>query len=98
MALAGSGAWRLAEGSSLVWKLWDDEYVVFDQGSGDTHLLDLVAGEVLRVLERQPETAGDLVRRVASALEIEADDALRRHVDQTLGQLHRAGLIESPAP
>ena len=98
MALADPGAWRLTEGSSLLWKLWDDEYVVFDRGSGDTHLLDLVAGEVLRLLERESHDAGGLVTRVAAALEIEADGALAGHVAQTLTKLHRAGLIEPSAP
>jgi PqqD family protein of HPr-rel-A system len=98
MPLASSGAWRLSEGSSLLWRLWDDEYVVFDRGSGDTHLLDLVAGEILQLLEREPETGGALVRRVASALDVPADPALSRHVTQALTKLQAAGLIEPAAP
>ena len=90
--------WRLSRGSSLIWKAWDDEYVVFNAGSGNAHLLDALTGEVLKGLESVGADAGQLVRALAADLGIDPTDQLERGVDRAIGQLHLAGLIERVTP
>lgn len=87
-------AWRVAARSELVWRFWDGEYVVFHVSSGDTHLLNLVAGQALQSLEHAPADAAELTRRVAAALDVEPDDALRDDLVTFLAQLEDLGLIE----
>lgn len=94
MSVGGTAAWRTLEGSRLVWRLWEDEYVVFDAASGDIHLLDLVSGEVLKRLAESPAEVSRVVRDVASTLELEPDRELFEHVEQALARFETLGLIE----
>ena len=42
--------WRAVPIDVLVWREWDSESVVFNQRTGNTHLLNESAGEILRRL------------------------------------------------
>lgn len=90
--------WQLSPGSSLIWKAWDDEYVVFNAGSGNAHLLDALTGEALKVLERTGTDAAQLTRMLAADLGVEPSEELDRRIDKIIGQLYLAGLIERVAP
>ena len=39
--------WRVASDGALAWREWDGEVVVFNQNTGNTHLLGDLAGAVL---------------------------------------------------
>jgi PqqD family protein of HPr-rel-A system len=94
MSPASEARWELAQGSQLHWKSWDDEFVVFDEGSGDTHLLDPLAAEVLKTLEEAPGDVPSLIARVASRLGIERAPEIERHIRATIQRFHEAGLAE----
>ncbi len=87
-------AWKLSGGSSLLWRRWNDEYVVHNAGSGDTHLLDLLAGEVLKQLEASSADAQELTQRVAAAVELPADVVLVQHIERLLADFDQLGLID----
>jgi len=53
--------WRAVSASSHHWHQWDGEYLVYNDRSGDTHLLTDVAARWLPRLEDQPMAIGDLV-------------------------------------
>jgi PqqD family protein of HPr-rel-A system len=93
MCPTSEARWELAEGSQLHWKSWDDEFVVFDEGSGDTHLLDPLAAEVLKALEEAPGDVPALIARVGR-LGIERDPEIERHVRATIQRFLEAGLAE----
>jgi PqqD family protein of HPr-rel-A system len=86
--------WTVPSESRLHWQSWDDEFVVYNSGSGDTHLLDVVAAEALHSLERESANLSELGRRVAAALEIKLDDNLSAHLERLLSDFHRLGLVE----
>jgi PqqD family protein of HPr-rel-A system len=86
--------WALAEGSRLHWVFWDDEYVVFDEGSGDTHLLDFLTAEVLKVLEQSRGDVPALVGRVAARLDLDPDADLERRIREAIERFREAGLVE----
>jgi PqqD family protein of HPr-rel-A system len=94
MSPASEPRWELAQGSQLHWKCWDDEFVVFDEGSGDTHLLDALAAEVLKALEDAPGDVPTLIARVAGRLRIEPDPEIERHIRATMQRFREAGLAE----
>lgn len=54
MMAAATGHWRLAPGQMLAHRCWDGEYVVFNDLSGDTHLLAGSAFALLQSLARAP--------------------------------------------
>jgi PqqD family protein of HPr-rel-A system len=79
---------------SLVWKRWEEEFIVFSISSGNTHLLNPVAAKVLTALEKNPGTAAEICQRIASEFQLESDDEVIQHVEKLLSDLHELGLIE----
>lgn len=57
---AAAGHWRLAPGQALAHRCWDGEYVVFNDLSGDTHLLAGDAFALLQSLARAPASEAAL--------------------------------------
>jgi PqqD family protein of HPr-rel-A system len=86
--------WKIRHGSALLWRSWDDEFLVFDTVSGDTHLLDRVSGEALRSLESFPSSIAALSHRLGSTLELEPNQDLAGHIANLILRLKDLGLIE----
>ncbi len=87
--------WRLRNQDELVTWRSNDETVVYDAGSGDTHLFDLVAAEGLNSLLESQLTEQEFVERLANRLDIKPDEQLHRYVGRLIEQLEAAGLLET---
>jgi PqqD family protein of HPr-rel-A system len=85
--------WTVPVGNLLVWRVWDDEFLVYNTASGQTHHLNLLAGEALRSLEAEPGSASDLVCRLADQFEIAADSPPLRTIDRLIREFDELGLI-----
>lgn len=81
-------AWGVASGQLLRHRAWQDEVVIYNDLSGDTHLLSADAWEVLTLL--RPGTLP--FAELASRLDLEGDAACS-DLHQMLGSLHDLGLI-----
>jgi PqqD family protein of HPr-rel-A system len=81
-------------GEPIPFRCWDGEYVVYNPLSGDTHLLDIVTGKVLKSIMSASSHTVDLRRSVAAFLEVPDDNDLARQVDDILHLLDELGLIE----
>ena len=88
--------WAVPKG--LAWRIWDDEFLVFNTASGQTHHLNLLAGEALRSLEAEPARTPELVRRLASQFEIAEDSPLLQAIDRLIHELDELGLIAPSTP
>ena len=86
--------WKVNSEFPLRWRSWDDEFVVYNSGSGDTHLLDPVAAEALQSLEQESADLSELVDRVSGSMEIEPDTEFSAYLEQLLSDLYKLGLIE----
>ena len=73
---------------------WDGDVVVYNPLSGDTHLLDVLTGDLLRVIAAGPATIAALREAAATLLDVPDDDSLGRHVGEALAALDESGLIE----
>lgn len=89
-----SAKWKVNPEFPLQWQVWDDEFVVYNTGSGDTHLLDTLAAEVLQSLEREPADLSELIDRVVASLKIEPDSKFSDYLEQLLYDFHKLGLIQ----
>jgi PqqD family protein of HPr-rel-A system len=78
----------------LLWRQWDDDYVVYNGASGDTHVLNVVAGEALRSLEASPADARELAGRVATSLALTLNDELVARMGLLIGEFENLGLVE----
>lgn len=86
-------SWR-ARASDLTWRSWDEsEYLVYDAASGDTHVLDQIAGQSLRQLEMAALSCEQLTSRVGQILNLD-EVALLPQIARLLTRLDQLGLIE----
>lgn len=81
--------WRIAAGQQLALRGWDGEYVLYNDLSGDTHLLGEAAVALLRRLQAAPAPA--------AALRAACEDASEDEVEALLAHLRLLHLVE-PAP
>ena len=89
--------WRLSVAPPLPLRVWEGEAVVYNPLSGDTHFLDVLTGELLRVIMAGPATVATLRQAAATFLEVTDDERLGGHVGQALAALDELGLIEPAA-
>ena len=73
---------------------WDDDYVVYHPGSGDTHLLDASRYLLLTQLAREPAPAAVIADRLAAQLELPDDAEFPEKIETLLSDLYGLGLIE----
>jgi PqqD family protein of HPr-rel-A system len=89
--------WRIPAESQLHWRAWEDDVVLFDARSGETHLLNAVAAEVLKSLAESPADLGTLARRVAIHFDVAPDSGWLSRLKALLARFDEAGLVE-PVP
>jgi PqqD family protein of HPr-rel-A system len=90
--------WGLPPEVSLLWQCWDqDEVIVFNRGSGQTHLLDAFSAAVLRRIEASPATISDLARYFARSLELD-EGVLSERVGAVCTRFDELGLAEPTPP
>lgn len=87
--------WKVTALGSLHWLDWDGQHLVFDEASGDTHLMDEVGAAVFYCLQ---QSAGrneiDLLHEVARLLDIPPDDHLLDQLQEILQRFARFRLLE----
>lgn len=88
--------WCLAPGQQLASWGWDDEFVVYNNLSGDTHLLDADSMALLEQLRIAPATIDGLVATFVAT--VDPDDALvlPETILSMLGQLNKLYLVTAP--
>jgi len=94
MTSTKAARWKVNSGFPLYWQSWDNEFVVYNSGSGDTHLLDPVAAEALQSLEQESADLSELAGKIAASLKIEPDSEFSAYLEQLLSNLYKLGLIE----
>jgi PqqD family protein of HPr-rel-A system len=85
--------WTVPVENMLAWRVWDDEFLVYNAASGQTHHLNFSAGEALRSLEAKPGSASELVYRLADQFGIPEDSPPLQMIDSLIRQLDELGLI-----
>jgi PqqD family protein of HPr-rel-A system len=89
-----SEKWRVAGDGPLRWRAWAAEYEVYNPLSGQTHLLDVLAGQTLKLIMSGTASISDLRSEASRFLEVPQDDHLVQVVDDLLHRLEAGGLIE----
>lgn len=87
-----TAVWRLMPGLDLRYRTWDNEaYVLYNNLTGDTHLADAAAIEVLELLHGAPAAAPALAQ--ALGLDDIPDNA--EQLAALLAELQGQALVES---
>jgi PqqD family protein of HPr-rel-A system len=77
-----------------LWKTWGGESIVFNESSGNTHLLNATAAKILSIVQAQPSSAEEISLKVALDSGLGADEKILARVDVVLETLDNLGLIE----
>jgi PqqD family protein of HPr-rel-A system len=77
-----------------LWKTWGEESIVFNQSSGNTHLLNATAAKILSIVQSQPSSAEEISLKIASESGLGADEKVIQRVDVVLETLDNLGLIQ----
>lgn len=89
-----SCAWRLPQGTTLLWRTWGQETLVYHPPSGDTHLLNPLAAAALARIERSSISTEQIITQVLAELDLPASDELAAELREFLMNFHEFGVIE----
>ena len=81
----------------LSWRCWNDEWAVFDAGSGQTHQMDTLTAATLMIVEAAPASTFDLLSKVSEDFIVPNDSSLSDTLAAILTRLETTGLIEFEA-
>lgn len=91
-------AWRVRPLCKFHWRQFGDDWVVYDEGSGDTHRLDAVSAVALMCLAEAPLGEGELTQQVAAETDLPEGEELSHAVASVIERFSGMGLIEPAAP
>lgn len=80
---------------NLIWQRWDDEYVVYNPLSGETHHLDYVSAQGLMELEKAGISTEQLAYSLSLALGVPEDDKLKQYARSMIAKFSDFGLTRS---
>ena len=89
--------WSIATGQRLAARGWDDEFVVYNNLSGDTHLIDPDSMAVLDFLRAGPATMEAVLAFFSTGLAPDDLAALPETMAALLTQLQRLFLVQAAA-
>ena len=87
--------YRLRSSTRLHWTCWNDEYVVFDETSGQTNQLDAVRAYVLHLLSESIQTHDSVLQefsKIPALAELHNQSAM---VTEIFDEFVAAGLAET---
>lgn len=87
-------SWKTSGSGELTLRNWEGDYVVYNSLNGSTHVLDIVAGEVLKSIAAGRGQQSELYQCIADFLEVPNDAGIATSVGEILVQLDELGLIE----
>jgi PqqD family protein of HPr-rel-A system len=92
--------WHTVPRSDLIWRELDGDLVVRDARSGSTHLLEPLAGHVLRALSEAHAgmSIPDLVARLQDEAGADETSAWFSAIEAILSEFRRLGLAEPERP
>jgi PqqD family protein of HPr-rel-A system len=89
--------WQLISNQAISLRCWDDEFVVYNRLSGDTHLLGSAAGHILAKLQHAPMDTTSLGEALCHIWQVDPSEELAVQVNDILADLQKLELIEEAA-
>lgn len=94
MSVSSDARYRLHSAASLHWAGWNDEYVIFDEASGQTHQLDAVRAYVLHLLGEDSQSFSRLAEALSQVPVFAAKPAINGILSAVLVEFETSGLVE----
>jgi PqqD family protein of HPr-rel-A system len=92
--------WTSLAKERLHFRMWDDDdfSIVYNAGNGDTHRLDPLTFEVLRLLQAAPSSSDGLVQACQALIVAQDHDRTAQFVEASLLKLQDIGLVHRAPP
>ena len=91
---AWTGRWKMAAPDALCWEHWDEqESVLFDRRSNQTHLLTAMATECLLLLQDAELDVDQLVEKLRARFCSSPEQATPQQISQLLLSFNELGLV-----
>jgi PqqD family protein of HPr-rel-A system len=79
----------------LIWREWDDIYIVYQHSSAETHVFNETTALILKCLEYGPLSADDVKERTEVALGVAPGELAKEDFSFATSRLEELGLIDS---
>lgn len=73
---------------------WGNDYVIYDQLSGDTHLLDNISGELIVALSLHAMSGIALLKKLDKLLEVATKVEMENYLFDFIDKFQKLGLLE----
>lgn len=83
----------MAAPEALCWEHWDEESVLFDRRSSQTHLLTATATECLLLLQNEDLNLEQLAEKMGERFHSTPQQATQKQIGQLLLTLNELGLV-----
>ncbi len=96
MAAGGEALqWRVVGDFEFLSQQWDEEVVLFHSGTGNTHLLENNAYQLIRILQQSPANTAGLIQSLSIHLSPCDQAAFAAYVPRALAELRRLDIVEA---
>ena len=75
-------------------KVWGNLAILYLEGSGNTHLINMAAAQILQHLQTGPASLQNIRQHVATLQYYMPDDILHESLEQILLELSELGIVE----
>jgi len=97
MTVLAAHGYRLRPVCRLHWACWNDEFVVFDEASGQTHQLDPIRAFVLQLLGENVQAWSDVLQALSEPQLVPDTIHLEAQLKTIFTEFEAVGLLETVA-
>jgi PqqD family protein of HPr-rel-A system len=81
-------------GNGVRCRFWDDECVIYNQLTGETHLVDGMGVEIFKLISEGTSTRNQLRQIIESVFELETEIDIDGLLDNLILEYQKLGLLE----
>lgn len=89
-----NGLDELSKVTHIRFRFWDDDCVIYNQLTGETHLVDGVGAEIFKLVSEKKATRSHLLQNMQSVFELETDSDMEELLDNLVQEYQKLGLLE----
>jgi len=82
------------KGNGVFCRFWDEECVIYNQLTGETHLVDGMGAELFKLISEKTTTRALLLQNIQSVFELETDSDMEGLLDNLILEYQKLGLVE----
>ena len=86
--------WKINPDCQFYWRHWEEEYILFNAASGQTHYLNSLGADILHLLQEKTLHSDELNQKISEKYDLQLDHETRQYITGVLASMDELGLIE----